>query len=94
MMHGEYKTPGGKLVVADFAVADGSLQGVTISGDFFLYPDEALRDIVGALEGAPSSASEAELAARIQAVLTPDVTLLGFSPEAIGRAVRRGLEAA
>ncbi|HEY8602309.1 MAG TPA: biotin--protein ligase [Thermomicrobiales bacterium] len=93
-MHGEYKTPGGKLVVADFAVADGTLREVTISGDFFLYPDEALRDIVSALEGAPSTASEEELAARIQAVLTPDVTLLGFSPEAIGRAVRRGLGAA
>ena len=94
MMHGEYKTPGGKLVVADFTVVAGALREVTISGDFFLYPEEALRDIVGALEGAPNSASEEELAARIQAVLTPGVTLLGFSPEAIGRAVRRGLEAA
>lgn len=91
-MHGEYKTPGGKLVVADFAIEAGVLRGVTISGDFFLYPDEALRDIVGALEGAPSAATAEALAARVHAALAPDVTLLGFSPEAIGRAVRRGVE--
>ena len=93
-MHGEYKTPGGKLVIADFTVSDGALRGVTISGDFFLYPDEALGAITGALEGAPSAATEEELAARVRAALGPEVTLLGFSPEAIGRAVRRGVEAA
>lgn len=93
-MHGEYKTPGGKLVVADFMVSDGRLRGVMISGDFFLYPDEALGAITGALEGAPSGATEEELAARVRAAIGPDVTLLGFSPEAIGRAVRRGVEAA
>lgn len=92
-MHGEYKTPGGKLVVADFTVSDGALRGVAISGDFFLYPDEALGAIVGALEGAPSGATEGELAARVRAALGPEVTLLGFSPEAIGRAVRRGVGA-
>ena len=69
MMHGEYKTPGGKLVVADFTVSDGALRAVTISGDFFLYPDEALGAITGALEGAPSGATEEELAARVRAAL-------------------------
>lgn len=90
-MHGEYKTPGGKLVVADFTVGDGRLRGVVISGDFFLYPDDALATITGALEGAPADASEGQLAGRIRDALTPEVTMLGFSPEAIGRAVRRGL---
>jgi lipoate-protein ligase A len=94
MMHGEYKTPGGKLVVADFLVSDGALREVTISGDFFLYPDDALGAITAALEGAPSAATEDELAARVRAAVGPEVTMLGFSPEAIGRAVRRGLEAA
>jgi lipoate-protein ligase A len=94
MMHGEYKTPGGKLVVADFLVRDGALRDVTISGDFFLYPDDALGAITAALEGAPSAATEDELAARVRAAVGPEVTMLGFSPEAIGRAVRRGVEAA
>ena len=35
-MHGEYKMPGGKLVVADLEVRDDKLTRVRISGDFFL----------------------------------------------------------
>ena len=38
--HGEFKVPGGKLVVADFRVEAGVLTDVRISGDFFLFPDE------------------------------------------------------
>lgn len=90
-LHGEYKTPGGKLVVAEFAVAGGVIRDVRISGDFFLYPDEALAAIVGAIEGASIDASGEEIAGRVQAALGPGTTLLGFSPEAVGRAVRRGL---
>ena len=51
-MHGEYKTPAGKLVVVDFGVEDDRLSNVVVSGDFFLEPPEALADIVRALEGA------------------------------------------
>lgn len=91
-MHGEYKTPGGKLVVVDFTVERDRLTDVSVSGDFFLYPDEALGQITAALEGAPAGASAEELAGRVRGALAPDVTLLGFSPEAIGQAVRRGLE--
>lgn len=87
-MHGEYKTPGGKLVTADFEVRDGRLAAVRIGGDFFLYPDDALAAIDAALEGAPP---DADFAARIVAALPPDVEMLGFSPEAVATAVRRGL---
>lgn len=90
-MHGEYKTPGGKLVVADFTVTEGHLREVRISGDFFLYPEEALATIDATLEGAPALADHATLTGRIAAALAPDVTMLGFSPDAVARAVRRGL---
>ena len=92
MMHGEYKTPGGKLVVVDFEVDEGALRNVEVSGDFFLYPEEALGTIAAALEGTPANASEADYARWVRDRLAPDVTMLGFSPEAIARAVRRGLE--
>ena len=52
-LHGEYKVPGGKLVVVDLAVVDGALADVSVSGDFFLEPDEALEDINRALTGLP-----------------------------------------
>ena len=52
-MHGEYKVPGGKLVVADVEVRDGRLADVRISGDFFLEPPEALEAINRGLTGMP-----------------------------------------
>ena len=51
--HGEYKVPGGKLVVVDLDTEDGVLRGVRVAGDFFLEPDEAILEIDRALEGAP-----------------------------------------
>lgn len=41
-MHGEYKVPGGKLVVADVNVAEGTITDVQISGDFFWNPKRHL----------------------------------------------------
>ncbi|MGW5447004.1 lipoyl protein ligase domain-containing protein [Streptomyces asiaticus] len=90
-MHGEYKVPGGKLVVVDLEVHDGALRGVRVAGDFFLEPDEALHAIDRALEGAPADADAQALAARVRAGLPADTVMFGFSPEAVGIAVRRAL---
>ncbi len=91
-MHGEYKMPGGKLVVVDLQVRDDRLTKVQLSGDFFLEPDHALETINRALEGRPTHASEAELTAALQQALTPDVMMYGISPEAIAVTVRRALQ--
>ncbi|WP_343852756.1 biotin--protein ligase [Rhodanobacter soli] len=90
-MHGEYKMPGGKLVVVDLAVRDGRLADVQLSGDFFLEPDSALDAINRALEGQPEHADEATLAAVVRDALATDVMMYGLSPEAIAVAVRRAL---
>ncbi len=90
-MHGEYKTPGGKLIAVDFDVEDGRLRDVVVSGDFFLYPEEALTDVIGALEGLSVELSEGEIANRVRMAMPRDAELLGSSPEAIGAAVRRAL---
>lgn len=79
-MHGEYKVPGGKLVVADVEVRDGRLADVRISGDFFLEPPEALEAINRGLTGMPADAGELELALAVQsapALRRRDVRLLG-----------------
>ncbi|MDJ0356726.1 biotin/lipoate A/B protein ligase family protein [Paenarthrobacter sp. PH39-S1] len=89
--HGAYKVHGGKLVVADFDVAGGVLANVSISGDFFLEPDEALTDINGALNGQDAAAPAAALAAAIDAGLPAGVVLFGFSAQAVAMAVRRAL---
>jgi hypothetical protein len=90
-VHGEYKTPSGKLVVVDFRVDDGRLSGVVVSGDFFLEPPEALADIVRALEGARADLGAEGFAGRIRDALGGGVEMIGFSPEAIARATVRGL---
>lgn len=88
-MHGEYKVPRGKLVVADLDVADGRLRNVRITGDFFLYPEEALEPIVASLEGAPSGQDEHEYRERVSEATPPGTELLGFSAKAIAVAVVR-----
>lgn len=90
-MHGEYKMPGGKLIVADVEVHDGLLAQVQVSGDFFLEPESALDLIDAALTGLPDTADDAFIAAAIRQRLGPDVSMYGISPEAIAVAVRRAL---
>jgi hypothetical protein len=91
-MHGEYKVPGGKLVVVDLAVADGHLAHVQVSGDFFLEPDSALDTINAALHGLPADANEALLTASVRHALGPEVALFGITPEAVAIAVRRAID--
>ena len=90
-MHGEYKTPSGKLVVVDFAVRDGRLADVMVSGDFFLEPPEALDAIDRALENLSTTLPPTELAERIRSALGPGVEMVGFDPDAVARAVLRAL---
>jgi len=94
-MHGEYKIPGGKLVVADVETAgtgqDAALSDVVISGDFFLEPAEALLAINSQLVGMLASVPVAELAVVVARAAGPDAQFIGFSPESVAIAVRRAL---
>jgi len=90
-MHGEYKVPGGKLVVVDFAVTGGVISDFRLAGDFFLEPDSALADINRAIEGLSAETDAAGIAAAVRAALPEGAQLLGFTPEAVGTAVRRAL---
>lgn len=88
---GVYKVPGGKLVAVEFAVVDGVLQDVVVTGDFFLYPEEALPVLAFAIEGAVADLDREALTSRIAAAIPADVELVGASPEALAIAVERGL---
>lgn len=90
-MHGEYKVPGGKLVVVDLQVRDGMLADVHLAGDFFLEPDDALADIDDAVNGLPSTTDAAGIAAAVREALPSGAQLLGFTPDSVGVAVRRAL---
>jgi lipoate-protein ligase A len=88
---GEFKTPGGKLIAVEFDVVDGKLRNVVVTGDFFLYPEEALPILAGALENAPASLDEASFAASIRTALDSRAELVGSSPEALAVAAVRAL---
>ncbi|MEU5832468.1 biotin/lipoate A/B protein ligase family protein [Streptomyces diacarni] len=90
-MHGEYKVPGGKLVVVDLDDEGGVLRDVRVAGDFFLEPDEALTAIDQALEGAPSDTDTAGLTARVEAALPEGTVMYGLTAEGVAVAVRRAL---
>ncbi|MBU3994394.1 MAG: lipoate--protein ligase family protein, partial [Actinobacteria bacterium] len=87
--HGEYKVPGGKLVVVDFELVDDRIADFHLSGDFFLEPDEALNDINRAVNGLSPNSTIDEFAEAIRKALPSEVHLLGFTPESVGIAVRR-----
>jgi lipoate---protein ligase len=90
---GEFKTPGGKLIAVDFDVVDDELRNVVVTGDFFLYPEEALPILGGALENSPATLDEAGYAAKVRTALESRAELVGSSPEALAVAVIRALEA-
>ena len=93
-LHGEYKVPGGKLVVADLQVSEGRLTHVRIGGDFFLEPDEALEAMNRALTGMPADASAADLARAVDTALAAapfETQMMGLTTEGVGVAVRRAL---
>ncbi|BDZ45456.1 hypothetical protein GCM10025866_13650 [Naasia aerilata] len=90
-MHGEYKVPGGKLVVVDLDEVDGTIANFSLAGDFFLEPDSALEAIDSAVNGLPVDADSTRIAAAIRAALPADAVLLGFSPEAVATAIRRSI---
>ena len=89
--HGEYKVPGGKLVVVDFAVRDGALSEVQISGDFFLFPEEALHRLHLGLERSPVNVAKDERAALIHASLAEGDELIGLTSDAVAIAIDRAL---
>lgn len=93
-MHGEFKVPGGKLVVVDLDVDEGLITNFRLAGDFFLEPDSALGAINAAVNGLPENTDARHIAAAIQAALPADAMLMGFSPDAVATAIRRALQRA
>jgi lipoate-protein ligase A len=93
-MHGEFKVPGGKLVVVDLEAVDGRIADFRLAGDFFLEPDEALGAIDAAVNGLLVETDARTIAATIQAALPEGAQLLGFTPDSVATAIRRALQKA
>ena len=90
-MHGEYKVPGGKLVVVDLDVVEGRIANFRLSGDFFLEPDTALALIDEAMNGLPEESAASTISLAVHSALPEDAMLLGFTPDSVAVAIRRSL---
>lgn len=93
-MHGEYKEPGNKLVMVDLDTEDRKISKISIAGDFFLEPDDALDRYNRALTGMDADASVEQIVAALEAVSHPGDRLMGLSLTGIAIAVRRTLNKA
>lgn len=93
-VRGQYKVPGGKLVVVDVDVVDDVFTNASVSGDFFLEPDSALGAINGAIDGLAVASTAGQIAESISIALPVGAELVGFDPGAVGVAVRRAIGAA
>lgn len=99
-MRGEYKVPGGKLVVVDVEEAGGQIASAAVHGDFFAEPDGVVEVIQQALVGLPVTSPRQQLTAVIeQALVTAaqvgtlahPAALVGFSADDVATTVRRAL---
>ena len=89
-VHGEFKVPGGKLVVIDGEREGDRLTRTVLSGDFFLEPDEALGALTAALQDLPVDIALEELTQRLTQAADGAV-MLGFAPRDIALTVLRAL---
>ena len=54
----EKKIPGGKYIKISINIVDGMISGVSISGDFFVYPEHYIEDLENKLVGLSADPSE------------------------------------
>lgn len=81
------KVPGGKLLRVKID-ADENIRAVSITGDFFLHPEESLPAIEKSLVGLLLRSSETEYAAKINTALAEQkANFIGVSAEDIAQTI-------
>ncbi len=91
---GSYKAPGGKLVRVRVEYGR-TIEGVTITGDFFLHPEEGIDTLEESLKGVAVGAGEEAMAEALRrAAEARGLVMVGITPEGIARAVREALRCA
>jgi len=75
----EYKVPQGKLIRVNYRLENGKISKIKITGDFFLYPEEAIEELENKLNGI--KAEELELERVIQDFFKKGYVLIGATPK-------------
>lgn len=84
----EKKVPGGKLVQVRVEESGGEIRDVSLTGDFFIYPESERKTIELALVGKSAEATAEDYAESIEKALDPNTELLGFDALTVGKLVR------
>ncbi len=83
------KVPGGKLLRLEVEHEAGVIKRVKLTGDFFLYPEDAIGEIEKSLAGSEVS----EVAERVDnAASRLGVQFIGFTPADVQEAIRLAAE--
>lgn len=87
-MHAEYKEINEKLVVVDYDLENNQIKNISISGDFFVYPDDDFFNIAKSLNGVSLSLSLNDIETIIKCSLTKNTVMIGISPLSIAKTIK------
>lgn len=87
----EFKVEGGKLLRADLEF-DNEITDFNLHGDFFVYPDDAVKEIQEAVEGLPVDSSPERMSEQVEHSLSAGTELVGFDSGDVAELVRRAIE--
>lgn len=82
--HIDYKVPGGKLIRMDIEIDKGMIKDIEITGDFFVHPENGIRDIENSLKGVSENQVKIVLERTLR---SKGIKLIGFSAEDIEKAI-------
>ena len=90
--HYSQKVKEGKIVKVDVEF-DDVIKKLSITGDFFLHPEEVLGDIEKGMIGLKRDASFDTLVLKIQNIVKDyNTQMIGISPESIASVIREALK--
>ncbi len=79
-----YKIPNGKLLRIKVGIDNSEIEKITINGDFFIHPEEAVIEIENFLSGKKIDSIDKELTKFLK---DKDIRVIGFSPADLFRAL-------
>ena len=81
------KVEGGKMVNVEVETGE-KLTDISVTGDFFLEPPEALEEVQEELEGLSQDFEESEVVERLEEM---NAEFIGFSPEDVVEALKEAV---
>jgi lipoate-protein ligase A len=86
------KVRNGKLLTVRVSFSE-KIDGVEITGDFFVYPDEGLALVEKSVRGMDADANKKEMSAVIAtAIEKSGITLIGIDPDSIAETIRMAMQ--